>query len=161
MRNADRVHNGANEAKVAPGTTITAFYDPGSNTAVWSVAQGSATITPTHGAPVTLTAGKEVEVTPTSVSAVAAIGKANARGGVNRKNAGLIGLGVVGKNQVACALKFAHTGGGFSVKPTTDGWLVSVKSLSGKARGASSWFVTSKGASPRNAAAKKIAAGCR
>jgi hypothetical protein len=144
------------------GTIFTSYYDPGSNTAVTSVARGVVAVDPTKpGLPtVNVGAGKEVVVTSTSISPVAPIGKAGARGGVNPVTARDLVLAAVAKQNGPCGLVTPRTKA-FSVKPSGAGWVVSVTFIAGKAKGVSTWSVLGRRVTPANPLARKIAAGCR
>ena len=152
--------SGANHSGSVRGTKFTYFYDPVSKATVISVNEGVVAVTATAGGTATnVPAGKEVEVT-TKVSAPAALGKAGARGGINRLTARKLVLKLVARGNGPCGLVTPRTGG-FSVKPVGAGWLVSVRSTAGKAKGWSTWKTAGTKVSAANAAARKIAAGCR
>jgi hypothetical protein len=144
------------------GTVFSVFYDPGSNTSITSVTRGVVTVDPAKPGLVTaeVPAGKEVEVTGRAITPLAPIGKAGARGGVGLVKARALVLGVIARENGPCALTMPRTGA-FSVNPSGNGWLVSIKATGGKAKGWSKWTVTAGKVRPANLTARTIAAGCR
>lgn len=143
------------------GTRFSVFYDPGSKASITSVTEGVVTVDPTKpGVPtVELPAGKEIEVTATSASPVAPVGKAGARGGVNRFGALARVMKVIARFDDPCKLITPRLGA-TSIKPSAGGWLVSVRLL-GKNGGWSTWRVIGPKITSANALAKRVAAGCR
>jgi hypothetical protein len=143
------------------GTTFNTFYDPGSRSAIFSTYEGTLEVDPAaRGLPTRLVgAGKEVEVTPRHITALAAIGKAGARGGVNRLTARDRVLKVIARHQDACKTTTPRTNA-FSVEPGPAGWRVGVK-LSGKLRGTSRWTVRHGRVAAANAIARKLKRSCR
>ena len=142
------------------GTSFSVFYDPGSRSSITSVTEGVVMIDPAKPglATVALPAGKEIEVTATSSSKVAPVGKAGARGGVNRFAALDRVMRVIARFNGPCKLttpRLAAT----SVKPSGAGWLVSVRLL-GKKGGWSTWRAAGQKVTPANALAKRVVAGC-
>ena len=144
------------------GTVFSVFYAPGSNESITSVTRGVVTVDPSRPglATVEVAAGKEVAVTARAVSSLAPFGKAGARGGVNLMKARDLVLKIIARNNARCALKMPRTNA-FSVKPSAGGWLVAIRATAGKAAGWSTWTVAGAKVRPANAAAKKIAVGCR
>jgi hypothetical protein len=143
------------------GTIFSVFYDPVAGAGLVSTERGSVEVDPTRAglASVLVSAGHEVEVTATSVSPIAPLGKAGARGGTNRVNARDLALKVVARFKRPCKLTTPRLGA-FSVKPSGAGWLVSIR-VGGKVSGWSTWRVAGTKVKPANTLAKKIAAGCR
>jgi hypothetical protein len=141
--------------------TFTVFYDPGSNTSLFSTRQGIVNVTPANPRlrPVAVGPGREVEVTRTFESPLAPIGKAGARGGINILRARALVLAVIARHNKACKATTPRSGA-FAVRPARGGWLVAVK-LIGSLRGTSSWRVTGTRVTPANAIARKLARGCR
>ena len=136
------------------GTVFSVFYDPGSRTSITSVTEGVVAVRAAAGGPVVnVTTGKAVEVTK-SVRAV------ELRGGLDLIGAEHLVLKTIAANKAACGFVTPRTGA-FAVKPLGSGWSVSVNAIGGKAKGWSRWGVTHVGAVPINAAARKIAHGCR
>lgn len=140
------------------GTTFSVFRDPVGKAEVWSVREGIVELHPTGGRPlVTLRAKQEVEVTPTTVSKIAPIGKAGApKGSVSRSVARGLVLKQIAKVDERCKLEVTAYG----LKTAPHGWLVSVK-VKGKKSGWGVWRVLGKKATPSNALAKAIVSGCR
>lgn len=143
------------------GTRYSVFYDRVARAALVAVTQGTVEVDPTKAGLPTLsvTVGKEVEVTRTAVSALVGIGKAGARGGVNRATALGLVLKTLGRANGPCGFT-AKRGSAFSVLPAPTGWTVSVV-VTGKVSGTSKWTLTGKNVVPANALAKTIAANCR
>lgn len=144
------------------GTSFSVFYDPVTKASITSVTRGVVEVDPSKPGlkTVNVPAGKEVQVTPSAVSAPASIGKAGAIGGTNSVKARDLVMARIAAGNGPCALVLPRTGA-FSVRPSGSAWLVSVKSTGGKAKGWSTWRVAGAKVSPANAAAKKIALGCR
>ena len=144
------------------GTKFSASYDPGSRTSIAAVTEHSVVVTPAKRPKlaVTVPAGKEVEFTATSVSPLAPLGKANAHGGIDRAKAYQLAAAAVGKAAKACALTRLTTTAGISVKPAGPGWLVMIPVV-GNVKGPSSWTAAGSTATPVNAVAKQLAAGCQ
>ena len=141
------------------GTTFSVFRDPVGKAEVWSLRTGELNITPIGGQPpLTLRPNQEVEITPTSVSKIAPIGKAGARGGVTRVKARDLVLPILARAERPCRFTTPRSAA-FSVKPSGAGWLVSIK-VTGKLKGWSTWQVAGRKVTPANPLAKKIAA-CR
>ncbi|HEY2327771.1 MAG TPA: FecR family protein [Gaiellaceae bacterium] len=144
------------------GTVFTDFYDPVDKVAVIATDVDAVTVTPTRARakPVVVPAGKEVEVTAAGVSPIAPIGKADARGGIDRVKAFQLVTAVIDRATSGCGLdeKMGATAR-FSVKPATRGWLVSL-TVAGQAAGVTTWSVAGSKAKPVNALAKKLAGRC-
>jgi hypothetical protein len=142
------------------GTKFSVFYDPGGGASVESTTEGVVEVDPVKpGLPtMNVGAGKEVEVTRTSMSKVAPIGKSDLRGGVSRLTARDLVLKKIAVKR--CRLVTPRTNA-FAVKPSGARWLVSVKTIGGKVKGTSTWIVKGMRVTPKNARAKKIARGCR
>ena len=140
------------------GTVFSVLSDGAA--AVVSVTEGSVAVDPAKPglATNTIGAGKEVEVTAKSVSAVAKIGKAGARGGVNRVKAVERALNRVARARATCGIATTRKNA-FSATAARDGWVVTVK-VAGRLKGESKWKVTGKRTNPTNALAKKIAGRC-
>jgi hypothetical protein len=143
------------------GTLFSVAYDPGSKTGLLSVFDGVVEYDPVGPklATVSLTAGQEIEVGMQSMSKIAALGKAGARGGINRSAGRDVALKAVAKGNGGCGVRTPRLNA-YSVKPGKGGWLVSVK-LIGKLKGTSKWLVTRKRAKPLNRLAKRVAKRCR
>ncbi len=106
-------------------------------------------------------AAKKIELKATSIPRLAPIGKANARGGIDRAKAYRLVIAIVGRFAKSCGLA-VPTGPParlLTVKPRAAGWLVTL-AVTGKVSGASIWSVGRKKASPANAVVQQIAAGC-
>jgi hypothetical protein len=144
------------------GTIFTVFYDPGSGTTTTTVTRGVVEVDPSKPGLATqdVPAGKSVDVTRSSVSPVAAIGKVDLSGGIDRQTALRLVTKAVGSGTKPCGLKFSRSGG-FSVKPAPSGWVVSVKTVASTAKGVSTWLAAGAKATPANALAKRIATRCR
>lgn len=142
------------------GTRFSVFYDAVAKATLTSVTEGSVAVDPVKpGLPTqTVSAGKEVEVTRKSVSPVANVGKAGARGGLNRAAAVERAHNRVAAAADKCGISTPRKKP-FSAKGVRGGWSVTVKVI-GRLRGASKWKVTRAKTKPANAIAKKIAAGC-
>jgi hypothetical protein len=143
------------------GTTFTVFYDPGSKAELTSVQEGTVTVTPANRklAVVNVPAGKEIEVTPKSESKLSPIGKANARGGIDRMKALDLVMRVLGSSETRCGFNTARGADKYSVTPSGNGWKVAIK-LSGKRSGTASWQVNGGAVTPTNQLARAISAGC-
>ncbi len=143
------------------GTIFSVFYDPVSKASITSVKRGVVEVDPAKPGlkTVNVAAGKEVQVTPTAISPLAATGKAGAIGGINSVKAHDLVMAKVAANNGPCALVLPRTAA-FSVKPSGSAWLVSIKATGGKAKGWSTWKVAGAKVTPGNALAKKIASGC-
>jgi hypothetical protein len=142
-------------------TAFSVFYDPGSRAGITRVTKDVAEVDPTKpGLPtVRVPAGKEIEVTATSESPISPIGKADARGGIDRLLARDRALKVVSRFNGPCQVTTPRAGA-FSVKPVPAGWLVSVL-MTGKLNGWSTWQVSGAKVTPLNKLAKTIAGGCK
>src|SRR5438067_133533 len=110
------------------GTIFSVFADPVAKATITSVQRGVVQVDPTKpGLPtISVPAGKEVEVTSTTESPIAPIGKADARGGVNREQALKVVDSAIKRLGRPCNLSPSHSGMGIGVKPSGPGWLVSV-----------------------------------
>jgi FecR protein len=144
------------------GTIFTVFYDPSSGTTTTTVTRGVVEVDPVKaGLPTQeVPAGKSVDVTHSSVSPQAAVGKLDLRGGIDQQTALRLVATAVGAGSKACKLTFSRVSS-FSVKPSAGGWAVSVTAVAGSAQGVSIWLTAGTRAKPANALAKKIAARCR
>jgi hypothetical protein len=143
------------------GTSFSVFYDPGSRATVVAVTQHSVAVKRAAGGkPLTVPARKEVEVTAKGFSPLAPLGKADAHGGIDRAKAFALAAAAVGRSAKACGIgtKRGSTAG-FSVKPSGAGWRVTIP-VTGAHSGATIWTVAGQHATPLNAIAKTIAAGC-
>ena len=145
----------------AKSTSFTAFYDPGSKSGLLWTKAGSATVNPTAPklATTAVAHGKEVEVTPKAISHLAKVGRADARGGLNRARAFELVAKVVSRFNGPCNARTLHTNG-IAVTPASGGWRVTVK-LAGGLKGAATWTVRGKRVTPANGIAAKLASGCR
>ncbi|HVS84185.1 MAG TPA: FecR domain-containing protein [Gaiellaceae bacterium] len=143
------------------GTEFDDFYDPGSKTVIVAARVDSVLVQPTRAGAkaVVVPPGKEVEVTPTAVSTLAPIGKADAHGGIDRAAAYRLVEGVIDRATAACGLNEPAGKASFSTRPTAAGWAVTVP-VAGKASGSTSWTAAGSKATPANALAKRIAAHC-
>jgi hypothetical protein len=144
------------------GTQFRVFYDPASRATIVTTFEGTVEVKPVAAGLKTVLVGpgQEVEVTPKSITPIAGIGKAGARGGANRSRALALVAAKLAKSAKSCKLKIPKSPTAFGLKTAPAGWLVSVK-VSGKARGKSTWTVKRGKASPKNAVAKRIARRCR
>ena len=144
------------------GTIFTVFADPVGKASITSVKQGVVEVDPNKpGLPTTnVPAGKEIDVTSKTESPIAPIGKADARGGVDREHALRLVDSAIRRLGRACNLSPSHFGAGIGVKPSGPGWLVSIL-VAGGVKGWSAWQVTGSKVTPANALAKTIAAGCK
>ena len=142
------------------GTTFAVFYDPIAKASLISVKEGSVSVNPARSGPATqkVGAGKEVEVTGKSVSRIVKIGKAGARGGINRAKAVERALARVAAAADKCGISTPRKAA-FSAKGARKGWHVTVK-LTGSLKGASKWKVRGKRTTPANALARRVAGGC-
>jgi hypothetical protein len=142
------------------GTVFTVFADPVGKAVIVSTQRGVVAVTPKRNTkPVLVPAGKEVEVTAAGASPLAPIGKAGARGGVNRLKARDLVLAVIDRSVAACQLGAPRMAAG--VKPAgAAAWTVSV-TVQGNVKGVSLWRVGGGRVSPLNTLAKTIAAGCK
>jgi hypothetical protein len=143
------------------GTDFSVFYDPGTKAMLVWVREGLVEVDPVNDALATaqVPASKEVEVTAKAISPVAAIGKAGARGGLNRLAALAKVLKVIARGNGPCKVRTPRTNA-FAVRTAPGGWAISVK-LTGKRKGTSQWSVMGKRVTPKNALAKRIAKRCR
>lgn len=143
------------------GTIFTVFYDPGSGATIESTKRGLVSVTPTdhHLKAVSVGPGREVELTHSTESAVAPLGRAGARGGVDVLNARALVLAVVAANNRACATSTPRSGA-YAIRPIAGGWSVSIK-LIGKLHGTSSWTVVGGRVKPVGTLAVTLARGCR
>ena len=141
-------------------TAFSVFYDPGSKAMLESTTEGRVAVNPTKGGleTVIVPAGKQVEVTPRAVSDVAKIGKAGARGGVNRIKARDKVLAVIAKGDDPCGVTTPRRAA-YSIGPAPKGWKVTVK-LIGTNAGSSKWRVIRGKVRPANALAKQLKNGC-
>lgn len=137
---------------------FTEFYDPGSRTTLISSLLGTVSVGGPHRAPLSVAAGREVAFTPTSQTAVAPIGQAGARGGLDIRRARDLVLAVIASHNRACRTYTPRTGA-FTLSPVRRGWRVSVK-LTGRLHGVSKWSVIRGHVVPLNAPAKRLAHGC-
>ena len=144
------------------GTAFSVFYDPGTKASLVTVSEGTVAVMPTRagGSEVLVPAGRELEVTPSATSALAPIGKAGARGGVNRFRARALVLDKLDAAGRRCRITVARSTAGLRVATARRGWRVAVK-VGGRARGTSTWTITGGKARPRNKIAKRIARRCR
>jgi hypothetical protein len=137
---------------------FTVLYDAAAGAAVVSVARGSLTLDPDGpGLPtVTVTAGHEVEITRTTVSTVAPIGKAGAPpGSVSRLKAREVVLAAAAPGSVRCGA--AATG--VTLTKLALGWTVALR-FTGRVGGSATWTIRGTRVAPANPLAAKIAAGC-
>ena len=144
------------------GTVFSVFYDPGTKASLVTVSEGAVAVMPKRagGRELLVSAGREVEVTPSGTSALAPLGKAGARGGVNRFRARALVLDKLDAAARRCRITVARSTAGLRVATARGGWLVRVK-VSGRASGTSTWKVRRGKARPRNGIAKRIARRCR
>jgi ribosomal protein L14 len=142
-------------------TAFSVFYDPGSKAMLTTVTEGVVRVDPVkHGLPtVRVPAGKEVEVTASSISKVVPKGRAGARGGVNRRDALARVLKVVAKANRPCGISTPRSNA-FAVKPVFGGWAVTIKVI-GKRKGAAMWTVKGRRITPSNTLAKRLTRSCR
>lgn len=143
------------------GTIFTVFYDPGSGTTLVSAQRGLVRVTPANHRlkAVSIRAGREVEFTHGSESAVARIGEAGARGGVDVLKARDLVTAVIAKHNRAC-LTITPRFNAFAMRPIRGGWSVAVK-LIGALHGTSKWTVVGGKVKATNAVAKTLVRSCR
>jgi hypothetical protein len=143
------------------GTDFSVFYDPGTKAMLVWVREGLVEVDPVNDALATaqVPASKEVEVTAKAISPVAAIGKAGARGGLNRLAALAKVMKVIARGNGPCKVRTPRTNA-FAVRTAPGGWAIGVK-LTGKRKGTSQWSVKGKRVTPKNALAKRVAKRCR
>ena len=141
-------------------TAFSVFYDPGSKAMLETTTEGRVKVDPTGRGleTVIVPAGKQVEVTPKAVSDIARIGKAGARGGVNRIKARDKVLNVIARGDDPCGVTTPRTKA-YSIAPAPKGWKVTVK-LIGTNAGSSKWKVIRGKVRPANALAKQLKNGC-
>lgn len=144
-----------------PGATFSVFYAPGSKTELVSASAGTVAVAPSNPSlrPVVVPPGDAVEVTPTSETPLAPIGRVGVRGGNDIVGAEERVSAVVGKARKACHDTTAHSDA-FSIRPAAKGWTVAV-TLGGRAHGTALFGVTGRSVKPANALARRLAAGCR
>jgi hypothetical protein len=154
-----RIKTGAGHSGSVRGTTFSVFADTASRASVFSVSEGVVEVSSGQpgSTPVMVGAGREVEVVGKAVGAPATIGRAGARGGINRARATALVLSRIAKSR--CATSTAR-GGGATAKAAPGGWNVTVK-LVGTPKGASRWTVRERLVKPANAAAGRVAGNCR
>ena len=143
------------------GTTFSAFYDPGSKSGLVSTTEGRVRVDPVKAGlkTVDVSAGKQVEIGASSISRLAKIGQAGARGGVNRQGALNRVLKVIARGNTPCGAATARSNA-TAVTPAPLGWVVAVK-LVGKVKGTSRWTVEREKVKPANALASRLAGSCR
>jgi hypothetical protein len=143
-----------------PGAAFTTFYAPGSKTELVSATGGTVIVTHPGSSPLTVPAGKEVELTPSSESPLAPIGQAGARGGDDIVAAQELADAAIAKDRKACGADTAHSYA-FSITPAANGWRVAVTLHGKRAQGTALFSVKGRTVRPANALARKVAAGCR
>ena len=144
------------------GTKFTVSYDPVAKVSITSVKAGTVEVDPKKAglATAAVPAGKEIEVTGSSASAVVVIGKAGTPpGAVSRSKARSLALKQLARNDERCKIAIVA----YTLKPVSRGWQASFR-VNGKT--VSGWAVfTVSGlagkVTPLNALAKRIASGCR
>ena len=143
------------------GTRFSVFVDPFTKATIVSTTEGTVEWTPSRSSlrPVLVPAGRELEATPSSVGKLAGIGKAGARGGVNRRVARDRVLKLVARGLAACRATVPR-GDSVAVLSAAQGWKVSVL-LEGGLRGTATWRVKRGKVSAANGVAKKLLRGCR
>ena len=143
------------------GTRFDVYVDPGSKATTTTVHEGVVEVDPVKpGLPTRMVgAGKEVEVTTSSIGKVVAKGKAGLRGGMSRLAALAKVTKVLRRYGVACGLTTPR-GPVYAIRPSRRGWKVSIR-LVGRTAGTSVWVVERRKAKPSGALAKRIAKGCR
>lgn len=143
------------------GTIFSVAYDPTARATLVTTRRGSVDVDPVGRglASVLVGAGREVEVTPRSITPLSPIGRAGARGGVNRFAAlGLVRARVArGMGPCGSTIPRVRT---FAVSPAPGGWRVAVM-LRGRLRGTSLWTVTGRRVTPVNALARRLQSRCR
>lgn len=134
------------------GTTFKVFS--ARELSIVSVTKGRVTVDPKAKGldEIVVPAGREVMATQKTITPLAKIGKAGARGGVNPVRARTLVLKRIARAVRPCNL---DPNGKFSVRPARRGWHVSVS-----VPGASKWRVTGTRVRPKNARAKKINRRC-
>ncbi len=151
---------GPNFTASVRGTTFSVFSDPGSKAGLVSTTEGAVEVDPVKAGlkNVLVKAGRQVEVTERAVSKVAPIGKAGARGGVNRIAARNKVLAKIAKANDPCGVTTPRTNA-YSITPARGGWAVAVK-VTGKFKGTSKWTVKGSRVRAANALARRLAKGC-
>ena len=142
------------------GTKFTVFYDPVAKVTIVRTLVHRVVFTPRRrGAKaVIVPAGREIAASASRVSKLAPIGKAGARGGVDIQTARDLALAAVDRSVSACGLTSPHAGA--TVTPAGGAaWTVTIP-VQGKVSGSSTWRVAAGRASPSNALATQIVAGC-
>jgi hypothetical protein len=154
-----RIRRGTATASVR-GSTMSVYYDPSSRIEIVGTLSDRAYFQPRRGAKtITIPGGKEIALTPSGVSRLAPIGRADARGGADPEKARGLVMALIERSATACRLT---TVPGTNAGVTSAGkaaWLVSL-AVQGKVSGTSTWTVTTGKVSAQNAVAKQIAAGC-
>ena len=142
------------------GTSFTYSYDPGARASLLSVFEGTVEMDPANPKLKTkmVPAGKEVEVTAKRMTRLAGLGKAGARGGVNRRAALTLVAARVAAARAGCGVTTPRLGA-YAVKPIKRGWRVTYK-VEGKVSGTSKWTVRRKRARAVNALAERLAKLC-
>lgn len=141
------------------GEALTAFYDPGSRTTLFASILGTLTIAGPHGNPLRIAPGHEVQLTPSSVGPVAAIGKAGARGGADIRKARDLVIAKIDESNRACRT-YTPRSNAFAIAPIKNGWLVTVK-LIGRLHGGSLWTVIGGRVAASNGLSKTLVRSCR
>jgi len=141
------------------GSAMSVFYDPSSRLEIVGVLSDRAYLQPRGSTKViTIPQGEEVAITPSGVSRLAPIGKADARGGIDAQTAWDLVLAAVGKTSATCGLTSPMTP--FGVKPAgATAWQVTIP-VAGKVTGPAAWTVNNGKVAPANTAADTITAGC-
>jgi hypothetical protein len=148
-------------AGAAPrGTKFSVFYDPGSKATLTSTTEGVVEVDPVRAGlkNVLVRAGRQVEVTARSMTKVTAIGKAGARGGINRITARNRVLARIAKANDPCHVTTPRASA-YSITPARGGWAVSIKVI-GKLKGTSKWTVIRGRVRATNALARRLVKGC-
>jgi hypothetical protein len=154
------------------GTELTVSYNPATRVGKTSVTEGEVEVQPLvfhdpytgaatpRGAPLTLAAGQEVQVSTSAVGAIAAIGQSAAPAGAAAltKTSAIARVKQLLKgNKRACRLTTTWV----KAKKTPKGYRVSARVVLAGATGTAIWNLTGQDAKPFNSLARKIASGCR
>jgi hypothetical protein len=134
------------------GTKFSVFYDAVARAALYSVTEGEVKV-----GKLLLHAGQAVEAVKGKLGKPAPLGKAGARGGVNRADAAERVLKRIGKSSCDVSAPRSKPVG---TAPTRGGWKVTVK-LTGAVKGKSKWTVKGRKVKAVNKQARRVAKNCR
>jgi hypothetical protein len=149
------------------GTVFSVGYDPRTGVSIVDVTKNTVDVLPTKGLSatpprsrlpeVTVRAGKEVLVSASKESPLAAIGRAGVPAGqLSRPAAVALVERAVSKNRSRCGLKAT----GISAVAGPHGWTVSIQVATRAGAGWAAWTITGRKLTPANPLARRITAGC-